>query len=203
MKRWKPMFSALLLACVLALSAVLAGCGNQASKEPAASSAVSSASSSKGSEASSSSSSSAKPKASDSETLTIEVYYPNEQGTKLIASSRKITTSKDKDKYTAALASLMQGPTEKGQATIFPKKAKLLSVTLKGDTAVVNFSKELQTNFVGGSTGEEMLVGSIVNTLTDFPEVKNVHILIEGKNIETLSGHMDLSVPVERMKSLL
>lgn len=203
MKRWKPMFSALFLACVLALSAVLAGCGNQASKEPAASSAASSASSSKGSDASSSSSSSAKPKASDSETLTIEVYYPNEQGTKLIASSRKITTSKDKDKYTAALESLMQGPTEKGQATIFPKKATLRSVTLKDGTAVVNFSKELQTNFVGGSTGEEMLVGSIVNTLTDFPEVKNVHILIEGKNIETLSGHMDLSVPVERMKSLL
>ena len=74
---------------------------------------------------------------------------------------------------------------------------------MKNGTAVVNFSKELQTNFVGGSTGEEMLVGSIVNTLTEFSEVKNVHILVEGKNIETLSGHMDLSLPISRMTNVL
>ena len=48
-----------------------------------------------------------------------------------------------------------------------------------------------------------MLVGSIVNTLTEFPEVKKVQILIDGTHVETLSGHMDLSEPLVRMTELL
>ena len=59
--------------------------------------------------------------------------------------------------------------------------------------ATVDFSKELQKNFNGGSTGEEMLVGSIVNTLTDFPEVKKVRIRIEGEDVETRLGAYGIS----------
>lgn len=80
---------------------------------------------------------------------------------------------------------------------------KLRSVKVQDGVATVDFSKELQKNFNGGSTGEEMLVGSIVNTLTDFPEVKKVRIRIEGEDVETLSGHMDLSEPLPRMTELL
>ena len=199
MKNWLRVLPALFLISLLVFAA---GCGTQAPGGAPSSSSTAASSSSGSADAQAASSSAAK-KASDVQTLTVNVYYPNEQGTKLLPSSRKIETGSSKDKYTAALESLMKGPTEKGQTAIFPKKAKLLSVTLKNGTAVVNFSKELQTNFVGGSTGEEMLVGSIVNTLTEFSEVKNVHILVEGKNIETLSGHMDLSLPISRMMNVL
>ena len=48
-----------------------------------------------------------------------------------------------------------------------------------------------------------MLVGSVVDTLTEFPEVKKVQILIDGKKVESLSGHMDLSQPMGRMADLL
>lgn len=199
MKNWLRVLPALFLISLLVFAA---GCGTQAPGGAPSSSSTAASSSSGSADAQAASSSAAK-KASDVQTLTVNVYYPNEQGTKLLPSSRKIETGSSKDKYTAALESLMKGPTEKGQTAIFPKKAKLLSVTMKNGTAVVNFSKELQTNFVGGSTGEEMLVGSIVNTLTEFSEVKNVHILVEGKNIETLSGHMDLSLPISRMTNVL
>ena len=199
MKNWLRVLPALFLISLLVFAA---GCGTQAPGGAPSSSSTAASSSSGSADAQAASSSAAK-QAADAQTLTVNVYYPNEQGTKLLPSSRKIETGSSKDKYTAALESLMKGPTEKGQTAIFPKKAKLLSVTMKNGTAVVNFSKELQTNFVGGSTGEEMLVGSIVNTLTEFSEVKNVHILVEGKNIETLSGHMDLSLPISRMTNVL
>ena len=200
MKNRKRMITALLLVISL-LTVLLAGCGNPTASNSSSTSGntpVSSSSSSGGN-----ASSGAQKKAAAEETLSVTVYFPNEQGTKLLASARKIQTSAAKDKYTAALEALLAGPQDKGQTAIVPKKTQLRSVTLKNSTAVVNFSKELQTNFVGGSTGEEMLVGSIVDTLTEFPEVKNVHILVEGKNIETLSGHMDLSVPISRMKDVL
>ena len=132
----------------------------------------------------------------------VNVYYARRDGTGLVAVSRTVKTEKD-DKYTAALQSLLTGTKEKGQTTVIPKKAKLRSVTVKGGVATADFSKEMQENFSGGSTGEEMLVGSIVNTLTDFPEVQKVQILIEGAPVETLSGHMDLTEPLPRMTELL
>ena len=132
----------------------------------------------------------------------MNVYYPRSDGTGLVAVRRTVSTEKD-DKYTAAMKSLLTGTKEKGQTNVFPKHVKLRSVKVQDGVATVDFSKELQKNFNGGSTGEEMLVGSIVNTLTDFPEVKKVRIRIEGEDVETLSGHMDLSEPLPRMTELL
>lgn len=48
-----------------------------------------------------------------------------------------------------------------------------------------------------------MLCYAITNTLTEFPEIKKVQILVEGKKVITLSGHMDLEDPLTRNKSLL
>ena len=132
----------------------------------------------------------------------VNVYYPKNDGMGLVADSRTVKLGGE-DKYTAALKSLLAGTTEKGQTNVFPKHVKLRSVKVQDGVATVDFSKELQKNFNGGATGEEMLVGSIVNTLTDFPEVKKVRIRIEGEDVETLSGHMDLSEPLPRMTELL
>jgi germination protein M len=135
--------------------------------------------------------------------ITIKVYYPNEDGTKLLAVSRKVRTDKDTDKYTAAMKSLLSGTTAKGQVDIIPKAAKLRGIKVENGTARVDFTQELVKSFSGGSTGESMLVGSIVDTLTEFPEVKAVQILVNGKEVETIAGHMDTSVPVKRMDKLI
>jgi len=134
--------------------------------------------------------------------LTIKVYYPDEQGMKLRA-VQKTVKSGSEDKYTAALKALLDGTKEKGLTTIVPKQAKIKSVKVQGDTAFVDFDQNLIKKFIGGSTGEEMLVGSIVNTLTEFSEIKKVQLLVEGKKIESISGHLDLTKPVERMESLI
>lgn len=134
--------------------------------------------------------------------LTVKVYYPDEQGLKLQAVKKTVKVG-SVDKYTAALKALLDGTKEKGLATIVPKQAKIKSVKVQGDTAFVDFDDNLIKKFIGGSTGEEMLVGSIVNTLTEFPEITKVQILVEGKKIESISGHLDLTKPVERMDNLM
>lgn len=198
---WKRLPAALFLSVAL-LSA--AGCGSQdAPASSASSNASSSASSSSASSSSASPASSSSTKAAQPQSLTIRTYYPNADGTKLVAVSRKIQTDSKKDKYVAAIESLMAGTKEKGQTNIFPKKVQLQSIKITDGVASVSFSPELQRNFAGGSTGEEMLIGSIVNTLTEFPEIKKVRILIDGKGVESLSGHMDLTEPLARMKNLL
>lgn len=187
--------SILVLALTLLCAMVLAGCDEQKQGEAGSKTVVSSSSSSSSSSRSSSQS------GSKDQLVNIKVYYPDENATGLVAVEKSI---KDTDnKYQAAVEALMAGTEKKGLANVFPKKAKLLQVTVSGKVAKVNFSRELQKNFVGGSTGEEMLVGSVVNTLTEFPEIQKVQILVDGQEVETLSGHMDLSQPLPRMTELL
>lgn len=128
----------------------------------------------------------------------IKVYYPDESGTKLVPVQKKIQFVNESEKYSAALSELMQQPADKNLTTIFPAHAKIKSVTREGDTAIVNFDGSIVKGFVGGSTGEEFLVNSVVDTLTEFGEIKQVKFLIDGQEIETLSGHMDLSEPIKR-----
>ena len=132
--------------------------------------------------------------------MTLTVYYPNADGSKLVPVQNKVALN-GRDKYTAALETMMEN--SEGRFTVIPKQTKLNSVKVKDGVATVDFSVELKKYFVGGSTGEEMLIGSVVNTLTEFPEVKAVKFLLGGKKIDTLSGHSDLSQPVERMPELL
>ena len=134
--------------------------------------------------------------------LDIKVYYPDDQGLKLVAVKRTIKTDAA-GKYAAAMKSLLTGTKQKGQTTIIPKQAKVKSVKVKGDTAYVDFNQDLVKHFTGGSTGEEMLVGSVVNTLTEFPEIKKVKFLVDGKDIDTISGHMDLGDPLERLPGMI
>ena len=134
--------------------------------------------------------------------LNVKVYYPDDSGMKLVEVSREIIIDDSTDKYTAAVETLMQEPDEENLTRIFPKNAALRSVKVRDGLAVVDFDGSILKGFVGGSTGEEFLIGSIVDTLTNFPEVKRVKFLVDGKEIETLSGHMDLSTPLERMNDL-
>ena len=176
--------------------AMLAGCDEQGK---AGSGSSSSAAVASGSSSSSASSGAAGQKAA---TMDISVYYPDVNATGLVAVTKTVK-AQEVDKYQAAVEALLAGTDDKKLTTVFPKKAKLRKVSVSGGVAKVDFDKNLISGFVGGSTGEEMLVGSLVNTLTEFPEIKKVQILVEGKEIDSLSGHLDLSKPVERMSELI
>ena len=174
--------------------AMLAGCDEQGKAGSGSSQAVTSESSS-----SSAASSAAGQKAA---TMDISVYYPDVNATGLVAVTKTVK-AQEADKYQAAVEALLAGTDDKKLTAVFPKKAKLRKVSVSGGVAKVDFDKNLISGFVGGSTGEEMLVGSLVNTLTELPEIKKLQILVEGKEIDSLSGHLDLSKPVERMPELI
>ena len=135
--------------------------------------------------------------------LTLKVYYPDEGATHLVAVDRAVDVEDGKDKYTAAVETIIQEPTESNLVAIFPKATQVRSVKVEGDLATVDFDGSIQRTFSGGSTGEELLVGSLVDTLTDFPEINRVQILVDGNAVESLAGHMDISKPFERMNNLL
>ena len=197
MKKWKDI---LLTGMILAAAVMTAGCGTPGERGTVngTSSSVTAGTGTSAGEVSSSSPA----KKEAAKTMQIKVYYPDDQGMKLIAVRLTISQTGG-DKYKAAMKALLEGTKEKGQTNIIPRQTKLQSVSVRGDTAYVDFSRDLVRHFTGGSTGEEMLVGSVVNTMTGFSEIRKVQILIDGEKVETLAGHMDLSAPLTRMNHLL
>ncbi|MCH7825904.1 MAG: GerMN domain-containing protein [Acidobacteria bacterium] len=67
----------------------------------------------------------------------------------------------------------------------------------RGGIAYIDFGRSFSDFSGGGSLGELHTVYSIVATLTEsFPEIFAVQFLVEGEQIETLAGHVDLSRPL-------
>ena len=108
------------------------------------------------------------------------------------------------DALTAVMHSLVAGPGKDSilQPTI-PRGTVLRWVRLSGDVASVNLSAEFVSNHWGGSRAEEMTVYSIVNTLTEFAYVKRVILLVEGKPIQSIAGHIDIEEPLVRNLSIV
>ena len=105
---------------------------------------------------------------------------------------------------TAVMHCLIAGPGKDSilQPTI-PRGTVLRWVRLAGDVASVNLSAEFVSNHWGGSRAEEMTVYSIVNTLTEFACVKRVRLLVEGKPIQSIAGHIDIDEPLVRNLSIV
>jgi spore germination protein GerM len=96
-----------------------------------------------------------------------------------------------------SLEELANGPMGDLSPTI-PPASTVRSVQIKDDTAIVNMGRELVDGLPHGSSAEMTAAYSIVNTVGfNFPTVKRVKLLIEGHEVTTLGGHLDLLKPLE------
>jgi Sporulation and spore germination len=89
--------------------------------------------------------------------------------------------------------------------SVVPKGTTLRAfyVTDRGD-AFVDLSKDVSTAHPGGTLLELMTVYSIVDAVTgNLPKVQRVQILVEGKAVDTIAGHVDVRRPLARDVSLV
>ncbi len=105
--------------------------------------------------------------------------------------------------YEETIKGLINGPQSSQLTATIPQGVKLLNIDIEGQIAQLNFNQALVDNHWGGSTGEIMTVYSIVNTMTEFTEIHSVKILIEGEEVETLAGHLDLTEELKRDKNII
>jgi len=130
------------------------------------------------------------------ELTSVALYFSDEDTAYLVKEERDISDT-EKDPEVFALEALIEGPTNSALERTIPADVKLLDISVVDGIALVDFSEELQSSHWGGSTGEILTVYSIVNTLSQFPQIEQVKILINGEEVETLAGHMELNKPLE------
>ncbi len=131
----------------------------------------------------------------------VTVYRASANGQALVG--EVYTVAKTNETIAQALGLLLSEPSDSANWSTIPDGTKVRSIHFANGIARVDFSSELVKNFRGGSAGELLLVGSIVNTLTEIRGVEKVRIMVNGKQIESIGGHVDLSEPIGRMNNLL
>lgn len=130
----------------------------------------------------------------------VKLYFSTSDAMYLDTEDR---TVKGRNIYLETVNALIKGPITSDLVKTIPDDVEVLNISKNNDTIQVDFSEEIITNHWGGSSGEILTVYSIVNTLTQFEGIKRVEILVEGKEVETLVGHMDLSVPIETNQDII
>ena len=135
----------------------------------------------------------------------LSLYFADAQGERLIAEERSVAEASSlEERIGQAVRELLKGPRGPLGRTI-PASVELRGARMKGDgVAWLNFSPSFVSDHPGGSTAEIMTIYSIVNTVSlNFSEVKKVGILVDGKPIDSLAGHIDCREPFAADKTVI
>jgi len=130
------------------------------------------------------------------EMVEVNLYFSDSQAMYLVPEKRKISQTPSLARQ--AVNELIKGPESSDFYPTIPEGTQVNEVYIVDDIAYIDLSEEIFKNHSGGSSGELMTVYSIVNTLTEIPPIEGVQILVEGNEMKSLVGHIDISMPLLR-----
>ncbi len=83
--------------------------------------------------------------------------------------------------YELLINLLIEGPKNENLLKLIPENTKLNSAQIKDNILYIDFSEEFIKEQNLGKEQEELILKSIVNTVTELTEINKVAILIDGK----------------------
>jgi spore germination protein GerM len=126
------------------------------------------------------------------------LFYLSEDGTRLTGVERDVAYGDGSAAQAEEIVKAQIAPVAGPLVSAVPPGTALraLYLTARGD-AYVDLSRDVVTGHPGGSLDELLTVYSIVNALTmNLPAVTAVQVLVDGKEVDTLAGHVDLRRPL-------
>lgn len=126
------------------------------------------------------------------------IYYVAADGRRLAAVERDVLFAEGVPGQATRILEALLEPAPEGLSSAIPAGTALRGVFVgeRGE-AYVDFTGSLRTNHPGGSASEILTVYAIVSALTvNLPAITSVQILIEGHEVDTLAGHVDLRRPL-------
>ena len=112
----------------------------------------------------------------------ITLYFLNLDTGTIMPEARKIDAKElIKEPYKVLIELLINGPKSEKMAKLIPDGTKLNKIEIKNDCIYIDFSNEFINEQKLGKEQEELIIKSIVNTVTELKEINSVVILIDGK----------------------
>jgi spore germination protein GerM len=137
--------------------------------------------------------------------ITATMYYAAADGQTLLPVRREVLLAEGTVQQGREIIAAQLQAAPPPYVSVIPEGITLRAfyVTERGD-AFVDFSGDVASKHSGGSSAELLTVYAIVNAITaNLPAIRRVQILIEGREADTLVGHVDLRRPLQQDLSLV
>ena len=137
--------------------------------------------------------------------ITATLYYASTDGQALVRVRREVPLAEGVVPQGRAILAMQFQAAPAPYVSVIPEGTTLRAfyVTERGD-AFVDISPDVSTRHPGGSFTELLTVYAIVNAVTaNLPSIQRVQILIDGKEADTLAGHVDLRRPLQQDVTLV
>jgi hypothetical protein len=134
------------------------------------------------------------------------LYFVSEDGASLVGVQQDVPLGGTPVAQARALVEAqLAAPPPEPLARAVPEGVTLRGVFLPGgDDAYVDLDAGIRTAMPGGSHNELLAVYAIVSVLTtNLQPIARVQILVDGREVDTLTGHVDLREPLRKNEALI
>ncbi len=128
------------------------------------------------------------------------LFYVSDDGGELVPVTRDVPFGATPVEQARRIVEAQVGAPADGRVSAIPTGTTVRGVFLgsRGD-AYVDLSSEMMSAHRGGALDEALAVFAIVNAITsNLPDVTAVQILVDGKEVDSIAGHIDLRQPIRR-----
>jgi spore germination protein GerM len=132
--------------------------------------------------------------------INVTLFFISEDGLALIGAQREVPFGEAVSDQARRIVEAQLGASPAPLASAIPEGTTLRSVFISANgEAYVDLSGDVTARHTGGALDELFTVYAVVNALTvNLPAVTRVQILIDGKEVDTLAGHVDLRHPLQK-----
>jgi spore germination protein GerM len=138
------------------------------------------------------------PAPADTRRIHATLFYVSDDGTELMPANREVPLGATPADQARKIVEAQIQPPPAGLTSAIPAGTSLKAVYLTPTgVAFVDLSHDIVAGHTGGSLDETLTVFAIVDALTvNLPDISAVQILIDGQEVDTIAGHVDLRHPL-------
>jgi len=126
------------------------------------------------------------------------LFYVADDGMRLTGVERDVPYGESTVEQAREILAAQVAPVAEPLVSAIPPGTTIRTVFIADDgSAYIDLSREVAAAHRGGTLDELLTVYTLVNALTtNLPAVTAVQVLVDGKEVDTLAGHVDLRRPL-------
>jgi spore germination protein GerM len=133
-----------------------------------------------------------------------QLFFVAEDGTRLVGVEREVPYGDTPLAQARNILNAQFAPPADSLVSAVPAGTTIRALFTAGGDAYVDLSSEFSAGHPGGSQAELLSVYTVVHALTfNLPAITRVQLLVEGKEVDTLAGHVDLRRPLSNNPALM
>lgn len=138
--------------------------------------------------------------ADDVRKIKVRLFYVAADGTRLVGVEHEVPFATEPAAQARNIVEAQIAAVQPPLVSAVPAGTTLRALFVTADgTAFVDLSPEIATAHPGGSINELLTVYALVQALTaNLPAISAVQLLVDGHEVDTLAGHVDIRRPLPR-----